>query len=224
MRKRIYFVSNIITAVAAGALISFLALPVAAQEISAANTSRYIGGGRWEWTVYINAPQQVLQDIQSVEYTLHPTFPDPVREVTGIGDPRFPFGLTTNGWGTFEIPIQVVMKDGSVRSLKHTLVFTAPPVEQALPITPADAANKLPNGMWSWNVFLQGPASALNRIQCVEYTLDPTFPNPVREVCKRGLLARSFSLNGTSWGPFPIRIRVFLKDGHVQEMAYELKF
>jgi transcription initiation factor IIF auxiliary subunit len=144
--------------------------------------------------------------------------------VKSIGDPRFPFGLTTNGWGTFEIPIQVIMKDGSIRLLKHTLSFAALPVEQALPITPANAADKLPNGMWSWIVFVQGPANAVNQIQCVEYTLDPTFPNPVREVCKRGPLARSFILNGTSWGPFLIHIRVFLKDGHVQELAHELKF
>ncbi len=224
MHRRIYFVSNIILAAAVGTFLTLAALPVTAQEISAANTSKYLGGGRWEWTVYINAPQPVLQDIQSVEYTLHPTFPDPVRRVNGIGDPRHPFGLTTNGWGTFEIPIRVAMKDGSVRSLRHTLSFVAPPVDQALPVAAANDASKQPSGMWIWNVFLQGPANALNQIRCVEYTLDPTFPNPVREVCRRGKLVRTFSLNGTSWGPFLIHIRVFLKDGHVQEMAHELKF
>lgn len=224
MHRRTDSIAISITTMMTGALLVLSTFPVAAQDISIANTSSYLGGGRWEWTVYINAPQQVLQNVQSVEYTLHPTFPDPVRKVNDVGDPRFPFGLKTSGWGTFEIPIRVAMKDGSVRSLKHTLSFVAPPVEQALPITPAHAADKLSSGIWSWNVFLQGPANALNRIRCVEYTLDPTFPNPVREVCRRGPLNHSFSLGGTSWGPFLIHIRAFLKDGHVQELAHELKF
>jgi hypothetical protein len=66
MLRRINMRSNGITTAAVAALLASLTLPVAAQEISAANSSRYLGGGRWEWTVYINAPQQFLQDIQSV--------------------------------------------------------------------------------------------------------------------------------------------------------------
>jgi len=33
---------------------------------------------------------------------------------------------------------------------------------------------------------IQGSDNALDQIQCVKYTLHPTFPNPEREVCKRG--------------------------------------
>jgi transcription initiation factor IIF auxiliary subunit len=68
-----------------------------AQDMSASNTSRFLGNGRWEWTVYINASPQVLRQIDCVEYTLHPTFPRPVQWVCTIGESRSPFGLSTTG-------------------------------------------------------------------------------------------------------------------------------
>lgn len=107
-------------------LVSF-PLPCVAQQISADNTSRYIGNGRWDWTVFIKASKQVLDDIECVEYTLHPTFPNPIRRECSLGDPRYPFGHSTNGWGTFEIHIKVTFKDGTVRFLKHMLILEAPP-------------------------------------------------------------------------------------------------
>ena len=36
------------------------------------------------------------------------------------------------------------------------------------------------------DVFIQAPPAVLSQIKCVEYTLHPTFPNPVRQVCDRG--------------------------------------
>jgi transcription initiation factor IIF auxiliary subunit len=92
-----------------------------AQEISASNTSRPLGNGRWEWTVYINASPQVLSQIDCVEYTLHPTFPRPVQTICAIGDNRSPFGLSATGWGEFQIRIRVFMKDRHVVELTHDL-------------------------------------------------------------------------------------------------------
>jgi len=94
-----------------------------AQEISASNTSRFLGQGRWEWTVYINASPQVLRRIDCVEYTLHHTFPRPVQTICNIGDPSRPFGLTATGWGTFRIRIRVFMQDGEYEDLTHDLKF-----------------------------------------------------------------------------------------------------
>jgi transcription initiation factor IIF auxiliary subunit len=195
-----------------------------AQDISAANTSRYVGDRRWEWTVFVQASPETLKGINCVEYTLHPTFPDPVRRRCDLGDPRFPFALTTNGWGTFEIPIRVLFKDGRERTLKHMLSFAARPVESPLPIEVANVATELRKGLWEWTVFVQAHDSVLGQIRCVEYTLHPTFPDPVREVCDRGTGRQPFSLTGRGWGAFEIQVRVFLKDGRVQSRTHNLKF
>jgi transcription initiation factor IIF auxiliary subunit len=77
-----------------------------AQEIKVDNTAKYVGNGRYDWTVFIVAEKAVLSRIQTVEYTLHPTFPNPVRK--GIG-PNF--SLTSNGWGEFSIKVKIVFKD-----------------------------------------------------------------------------------------------------------------
>jgi transcription initiation factor IIF auxiliary subunit len=92
--------------------------------IKAVNTSRYLGRvdgqDRWEWTIFIEADQEVLSRIQCVEYTLHETFPDPVRTVCSAGNK---FALSSNGWGTFTIKIRVILRDGTQKTLTHDLKF-----------------------------------------------------------------------------------------------------
>ena len=95
-----------------------------AQNITASNTSRALGNGRWEWTVFLTAPPQVLRQIDCVEYTLHPTFPQPIRRVCAIGDTSRPFSLTASGWGEFQIRIRVFMKRGNPVELTHDLRLT----------------------------------------------------------------------------------------------------
>jgi hypothetical protein len=37
------------------------------------------GQNYYRWKVFVDAPESVMAEIKEVEYTLHPTFPDPVR-------------------------------------------------------------------------------------------------------------------------------------------------
>jgi transcription initiation factor IIF auxiliary subunit len=96
-----------------------------AQQLSAANVSSYLGNSTWNWTIFLTGPKGVLDTVSYVEYTLHPTFPNPVRRVNQTTDPRYPFGLTTSGWGTFNVGIKVVFKNGQVRNLTHSLQFVS---------------------------------------------------------------------------------------------------
>jgi transcription initiation factor IIF auxiliary subunit len=94
------------------------------QQISADNTARDLGNGRWNWTVFIKAPPEVLDQIESVEYTLHPTFPNPVQRIYDKGpNPNQAFPLSATGWGVFTIQIRVFTKDGQYQDLAHYLHF-----------------------------------------------------------------------------------------------------
>ena len=223
MKKQVFILSQIVILISA---LLFIISPrtLSAQNISAHNTSKYVCNGKWKWTIFIQAFPQVLDGIRSVEYTLHPTFPNPVRMVNSIGDSRFPFGLTTIGWGTFEISIKVIFENGEVRHLKHMLTFEAPPVEDPLPIETRNVAISVGKNRWKWTVFIQGSSNVLDQIRCVEYTLHPTFPKPVQEVSKRGTGSRAFALSAIGWGTFQIRLRVFLRNGQVQELTHDLRF
>jgi transcription initiation factor IIF auxiliary subunit len=97
------------------------------EDISTANTSQRVGDDRWEWVVFIRAPEGVLKNIRCVEYKLHSTFTNPNRKVCHGADKKQPFALKANGWGTFDIPIRVTFKDGQTLSLKHTLSFDPSP-------------------------------------------------------------------------------------------------
>lgn len=206
------------------ALVGLFAMPAAglAAAITAANDSRSVGDGRWQWTVFLQAEPAVLRSIECVVYSLHPTFPDPVRRVCDPGDARRAFALQSNGWGVFEIAILVRFKDGRQERLRHMLVFDRD--EPRTPIRAANVATQVRPGLWSWTVFVEGSNEALDRIRCVEYTLHPTFPDPVRRVCRRRAGPHAFALSSTGWGTFEVGLRLLLTDGSTEELRHRLRF
>ena len=105
-------------------LLLSVSLTAAAQDdIKTVNTSRKLGKDRWEWSVFIKAPTQVLRNISCVEYKLPATMPKPNRRICAPGASAQPFAITGSGWGTFDIPILVTFKKGPARYLKHRLTF-----------------------------------------------------------------------------------------------------
>jgi len=84
------------------------------------NISTYLGKEKgenwWEWTIYLDIDTinghrsllpSTLEEVEYVDYYLHPTFSDPVIRVY---DRDSCFALTRRGWGTFEIKAKVVYK------------------------------------------------------------------------------------------------------------------
>ncbi len=197
-------------------------LGAAAQELTASNTAHYRGDERWDWKVFLKASPEVLSRIRCVEYTLHPTFPNPARKVCSPGDSQSPFALSSNGWGTFRVPIKVTYRDGRVQYLSHQLSFQSETVH--LPITADNTAAHARPGLWNWTVFLHASEEILKQIKCVEYTLHPTFPNPIQSVCSRGAGPRAFPLDASGWGTFAIGIQVFFHDGRRQQLKDTLHF
>ena len=51
-----------------------------------------------------------------MEYTLHPSFPDPVRTVL---DREHRFAIMSNGWGSFLMEIRVIYEDGHEEFTSH---------------------------------------------------------------------------------------------------------
>lgn len=90
------------------------------QDIRAGNTAKYVGDGHYDWTVYIDADPDILNNIKYVQYTLHPTFKNPVRKVKKRGG-DYPFALSMNGWDEFTIGVKVVFRDGTSTSFDYEL-------------------------------------------------------------------------------------------------------
>lgn len=74
----------------------------------------------FEWFITVNASDDILDQIDYVQYDLHPTFVNPERI---IRDRKSNFLLHFVGWGTFEIPVHIHFKDGSVLETSHDLQF-----------------------------------------------------------------------------------------------------
>ena len=94
----------------------------AAQSVAVSNTSRYVGDGRYDWTVFVYGPRVAADQVRCVEYTLHPSFPNPVRRVCVRGkDVDHAFALSSNGWGEFTIALRVLFRDGTEQRLSYPL-------------------------------------------------------------------------------------------------------
>jgi transcription initiation factor IIF auxiliary subunit len=207
-------------------IVLFSVSPAGAQgRITAGNAATYLGDGRWDWTVYIQASADTIRSIRCVEYTLHPTFPNPVRQVCNPGSGPGFFPLRSEGWGTFQIPIKIQFANGRTQTLTHQLHFAPPKAAQTSTALAVDnVARQDGPRQWSWTIFLKGPEQALSQVRCVQYTLHPTFPKPVQEVCERGNGPQAFALSGTGWGTFEVKVRVLTRSGQVQELRHQLRF
>ena len=79
------------------------------MSIRISQESRYKGNERWNWSVWLEGPDRELDRIKCVDYLLHPTFLEPVRQ---ISDRRSKFRLNSSGWGEFMIYLNIKHKDG----------------------------------------------------------------------------------------------------------------
>jgi transcription initiation factor IIF auxiliary subunit len=77
------------------------------------NYSRYIRTTQdhkiFALCVFLQGDETLMNSIRMVEYVLHPTFPNPVREIT---DREHCFVLQTEAWGIFNMQITVYFEDG----------------------------------------------------------------------------------------------------------------
>eukprot|EP00591_Stephanopyxis_turris_P006048 CAMPEP_0195520430 /NCGR_PEP_ID=MMETSP0794_2-20130614/16855_1 /TAXON_ID=515487 /ORGANISM="Stephanopyxis turris, Strain CCMP 815" /LENGTH=263 /DNA_ID=CAMNT_0040649781 /DNA_START=123 /DNA_END=911 /DNA_ORIENTATION=+ len=70
-----------------------------------------------EWTLYVRGPndEDLSCAISKVVFQLHPSFPQPVRELSCP-----PFEVTEKGWGEFEATIRILWRDPSEKALLIT--------------------------------------------------------------------------------------------------------
>ncbi|CAM9105302.1 unnamed protein product, partial [Ectocarpus fasciculatus] len=73
-----------------------------------------------KWTLFIRGPsdEDLSAFVSKVAFSLHPSFPHPVREVCSA-----PFEITEAGWGEFEAGIRIFFKDSDEQPLDiaHTI-------------------------------------------------------------------------------------------------------
>jgi hypothetical protein len=78
------------------------------------------GKTAYKWTLELDAPDDVLNQIDSVRYELHPTF-QPPYQIVRARETRF--RLTRVGWGVFQVGVTVTFKDNTVGETVHQLTF-----------------------------------------------------------------------------------------------------
>ena len=88
------------------------------MELRVEQESQPITSRRWQWGVWLEGPDDRLDQIESVTYQLHETFPNPIRTVSDRGSN---FKLESSGWGEFMIYVTVNFREGTTEQLLHWL-------------------------------------------------------------------------------------------------------
>ncbi|OLS19071.1 MAG: hypothetical protein HeimC3_47440 [Candidatus Heimdallarchaeota archaeon LC_3] len=83
------------------------------QLVSKTNIRNY-----YRWKVFIDEDYNSLNKILSVKYTLHESFPDPIRYVT---DPKSKFSIISKGWGEFKLMIDIKFKNSEDQHIDYIL-------------------------------------------------------------------------------------------------------
>lgn len=99
----------------------------------------YLGSDTWKWWVWIDGADHDLDQVDAVEYHLHPTFPRPVRLVK---DRSTKFRLDAQGWGVFNLKAVLRRADGSVEHLRHRLELAYPPDSNEAAVAEKEALDR----------------------------------------------------------------------------------
>lgn len=91
------------------------------MSIEIKQSEKEVRPGWWKWSVWLDGPAAELDRIESVVYHLHPTFPQPEREVD---DRASGFRLDGSGWGTFELGVEIRDATGKTSLRSHQLEFS----------------------------------------------------------------------------------------------------
>ncbi|MBT1696817.1 hypothetical protein KK083_08035 [Fulvivirgaceae bacterium PWU4] len=83
------------------------------------NDSKYIGKKKFNWRIYVDAPQPVLNSIRCVQYTLHKTFKEPIQNKCNAAATQF--GYSAIGWGEFSVKVKVTYLDNREEYFEHWL-------------------------------------------------------------------------------------------------------
>ncbi len=90
------------------------------MELRIAQHAAHDGKDAWHWSIWLEGPQADLDQIVQVEYTLHPTFTQPVHVVD---DRSTNFRLSASGWGEFEVQARARTRDEKWHPLRHWLTL-----------------------------------------------------------------------------------------------------
>jgi len=90
------------------------------EETEQLSDSRYKDKETFRWTLRLEGPNEILDEIDHVEYLLHETFPNP-RQVVRERDSGFKIAMV--GWGTFYVKINIFANELDPYTASYYLTF-----------------------------------------------------------------------------------------------------
>ena len=194
------------------------------------NSANYAGSGKYNWTLFILAPKRQLDKISYVEYTLHPSLPNPIRKAY---DPDSNFSIDGFAYAEFDVYVLVMNKNGEGIYVTHRLTLREKSIEDIK--TEYSKAHShqvikfgyeivpiLGSSSYEWTVFVEADEELLNSIKQVNYTYG-LFHDFSKVIYDRGNESgKGFFFNGETSELVELEISVVFRDGDVQYLNHTL--
>lgn len=185
---------------------------------------KYQGKKNYRWNVAIDGNRQDINDIIRVTYHLK-GFKENNIVVENAAET---FAYRYNAFSPFLLKATVEFGDGASLVLQKQMKPTAKTndtvgVRNEAVFTGKYTADGRP--LFSWTVFVTGPADKLDQIREIRYHLHPTFKNnlivlnPENSSAKHG-----FPFSATGWGTFEVSTEVYYQDGSSETLKHNLVF
>lgn len=136
-----------------------------------AQSEEYRGSEYWNWSAWIEATPNDLDQLESVVWILHPTF-SPSRVESRSRDTKF--RLDTSGWGTFRLRAELHRPGKVLLLLSRTLRLTVPDDQEAISFT-APSFSSVPRKGSSENnptIFLSYSSEDESQAQDIRQTME----------------------------------------------------
>src|SRR6185437_12713362 len=139
------------------------------MSLQVANNLSYKSPNWWEGSIWLDGPEEELKAIKAVEYTLDPSFPEPVQTKT---DPVSKFKLDTATSGPFKLHVRAIHKAEGVPDtlLEHELVLVGgdKTMKRRETGSPARTEEIFPNGNKAQLVTVPPDFSAANALRILD--------------------------------------------------------
>lgn len=177
--------------------------------------------------ISVAAPVSVLQQIDSIQYTLPPSFKKPKTITSNLtGDPYFTL-TEYNVQDEFDITARIVFKDGRDTTLRHwvSLRNTSLSINKYRMVMTENTSRHISSDLWEWKVYVVAHDTILGKVDSVKYSLHPSYPQPIVVISAKGdSLGRGFFITKRGRDPFVVGVRVFFRDGEVRFLNHQLLF
>ena len=158
----------------------------------------YQGNGKWLWSLGVYGPDEELEKIEFVRYTLPPFFSQPTIKST---DRNANFSVFEEAYEPFRIYVKIGYLDGNEENMEHDLMLAKISIKSDHQCREQD--------IFDWRLWIEGDSEELAEIESVSYQWLKQGKTTLRSTSDR---ESGFKIEDEGSGTISVEVDVLFRD------------